>query len=229
MNLKELISHFDEMKVLVIGDVFLDKYYYYDPSLGEPSLETNLIPTIVTKKIFTPGAAGNIAKNLALLGAQVFLIGIIGKDGDGYELLKALRRFKVNTKYIVRSYDRKTQFYTKFININENIEDKPRVDFINKCPISVEEEGMMIKNVEEVVKQVDAVIVMDQTDIEELGTITDNLKRKLKDLRVNLPNKIFFADSRKRIWQFPGFFIKPNAKEIRILVISLEKARNFRM
>ena len=218
MNLKELISHFDEMKVLVIGDVFLDKYYYYDPSLGEPSLETNLIPTIVTKKIFTPGAAGNIAKNLALLGAQVFLIGIIGKDGDGHELLKALRRFKVNTEYIVRSYDRKTQFYTKFININENIEDKPRVDFINKCSISVEEERMMIKNVEEVVKQVDAVIVMDQTDIEELGTITDNLRRKLKDLRVNLPNKIFFADSRKRIWQFPGFFIKPNAKEIRILV-----------
>ena len=55
--------------MLVVGDVCLDRWCTYDPSLAEPSRETGIPRIGVVSTEVTPGAAGTVANNLAALGA----------------------------------------------------------------------------------------------------------------------------------------------------------------
>ena len=95
MGIEEIVEGFRKLKVLVIGDFFLDKYYIYDPRIGEPSLETGIIPIVITEYEPSPGAAGNVARNVAMLGAHVITLGIIGDDEEGKTLLRCLEKLGI--------------------------------------------------------------------------------------------------------------------------------------
>ena len=66
----------------------------------------------------TAGAAGTIANNLAALGAgRVAVLGVVGQDGFGWELDRALRARGIDADLLVRSAEVPTFTYTKLINI----------------------------------------------------------------------------------------------------------------
>ena len=117
MEIGKIIEGFKGLKVLVVGDFFLDKYYIYDPRIGEPSLETGIIPIVVTEYEPSPGAAGNVAKNVAMLGARVTTLGVIGDDEEGKTLLRCLEKLGVDTSHMIVSPYRATRFYSKFFNV----------------------------------------------------------------------------------------------------------------
>ena len=75
-----------QVRVLVFGDYTLDKYLYIDPARDEPSVETGLTAYQVHDKRMYAGCGGTITNNLRSLGAQVISIGLMGRDGEGYEL-----------------------------------------------------------------------------------------------------------------------------------------------
>lgn len=207
------------MKVVVIGDIFLDHYIYYDPEIGEPSLETMIKPIVAVKEHFSPGAAGNVAKNLSLLGLSTYIIGIIGNDGYGLELMDSLKNYNVNIDYIVQSKNRKTPVYTKFLNIKKDgKEDLARVDIVSFCTLGNEEEENLIKNIQIILEKVDLVIIEDQNDYPEFSTISRNVSIALLDLVNKHQNKIFIVDSRKRPQVFKQCYIKPNLNEFIILL-----------
>ena len=87
-RLAELSAAFPRLRVAVIGDFFLDKYLDIEPSLGEPSVETGKIAHQVVSIRHSPGAAGTVVNNLAALGTGTLCaIGLIGDDGEAYDLL----------------------------------------------------------------------------------------------------------------------------------------------
>src|SRR3954453_20521399 len=91
MTTAEILAEFRKLRVLVVGDVCLDRWCRYDPALADPSRETGIPRIAVTATEVTPGAAGTIANNLAALGAgEVAVLGIVGDDGFGFELRGAL-------------------------------------------------------------------------------------------------------------------------------------------
>ena len=67
-RLDELVSRFRALRVGVIGDFSLDRYFDIDPARAELSIETGLPVHNVTRVRCQPGAAGNIAQNLGALG-----------------------------------------------------------------------------------------------------------------------------------------------------------------
>ena len=200
--------------VAVIGDVFLDHYIYYDSEKGEPSLETGIKPIVAVKEHFSPGAAGNVAKNLALLGLNTYIVGIIGNDGYGFELIESLKNYNVNIDYVVKSKNRKTPVYTKFLNImKDGKEDLARLDIVPLYPLERTEEESLIKKINTVIKKVDLIIIEDQSDYFEFSTISKDVLITILNLINKYPNKVFIADSRKRPQVFKHCYIKPNLNE----------------
>lgn len=87
------IPDFSSVKVLVAGDVMLDRYWY--GGTGRISPEAPVPVVRVGKREDRPGGAGNVAGNLVTLGATCRLLGIIGEDDEGRSLREGLRRIGV--------------------------------------------------------------------------------------------------------------------------------------
>src|SRR4051794_29024676 len=96
MSAQELLEKFPQLSVLVVGDICLDRWCRYDPSLSEPSRETGIPRLAVVSVEKTPGAVGTVASNLSALGVgNVTVLGAIGIDGHGFELTEALEERRI--------------------------------------------------------------------------------------------------------------------------------------
>src|SRR5512137_1103505 len=92
-RLQEITAKYDSLRVAIVGDFCLDRYLEIDPARQEVSIETGLPVHNVVRVRSQPGAAGTILNNLEALGIGTLLpVGFCGDDGEGYELLRALRR-----------------------------------------------------------------------------------------------------------------------------------------
>ena len=131
MTSREMLAQFPGMSALVIGDICLDRWCRYDPSLAEPSRETGIPRIAVVKTEITPGAGGTVANNLAAMGVgRVSVLGVTGDDGFAYELRQALAARKIESDLLVKLPGWCTFTYTKVIDGVTDIEDRPRLDFI---------------------------------------------------------------------------------------------------
>ncbi len=77
-----MVRHFGRARVLVIGDVILDRYRIGDAQRLSPEAP---IPVLrPTRHHDTPGGAANVAMNVVTLGGQAVLAGVIGDDDAGH-------------------------------------------------------------------------------------------------------------------------------------------------
>ena len=83
------IPKFDTARVLVVGDVMLDRYWHGATSRISPEAPVPVVK--VGNAEDSPGGAGNVALNLAALGAAATLVGLVGLDEAGEELETRLR------------------------------------------------------------------------------------------------------------------------------------------
>jgi D-beta-D-heptose 7-phosphate kinase/D-beta-D-heptose 1-phosphate adenosyltransferase len=79
------LPNFSKASILVIGDIMLDRYWLGDTARISPEAPVPIVK--VNQHDERPGGAGNVALNIAALGAKVTLLGITGKDA-GSESLK---------------------------------------------------------------------------------------------------------------------------------------------
>ena len=87
MTAKEILDAFGKLRALVVGDICLDRWCTYDPALADISRETGIPRVAVVSTEVTAGGGGTVANNLAALGAgRVAVLGVVGRDGFGYEL-----------------------------------------------------------------------------------------------------------------------------------------------
>ena len=80
---------FQHAKLLVIGDVMLDRYWHGSASRVSPEAPVPVVQ--VANREDRPGGAGNVALNIAALGSAVRLVGVVGDDEAGLELLSRLK------------------------------------------------------------------------------------------------------------------------------------------
>ncbi len=92
-RLQEIASNYGRLRIALVGDICLDRYFEIDPGLQEISIETNLPVHNVVRVRCQPGGAGTILNNLVALGVgEIVPAAIIGQDGEGFELKRALER-----------------------------------------------------------------------------------------------------------------------------------------
>ena len=90
--MKQLPS-FDNARVLVVGDVMLDRYWFGDVERISPEAPVAVLK--VGRVEERPGGAANVARNVAALGAQCTLLSVVGDDEAGNCLEKLLMNKKM--------------------------------------------------------------------------------------------------------------------------------------
>ena len=79
--MKPQLNLLEEAKILVVGDIILDRYWMGESKRISPEAP---VPVVHGKKVLNRlGGAGNVAANVASLGCSVSLLGYVGQDEDG--------------------------------------------------------------------------------------------------------------------------------------------------
>jgi rfaE bifunctional protein kinase chain/domain len=218
-SLEKILNQIPRLRLGVLGDLFLDRYLDIDAGLTEPSIETGLDAYQVVRVRSYPGAAGTVINNLVALGIrQVTVISIIGDDGEGYELLKALRALqKVDITHVMLSSERRTPTYIKpmLLNRGQAPRELNRLDIKNRTPLPAEAEVHVQKRLATIWPEIDALMVLDQVSEPGCGVVTAKLRDRLAELGEDNPSKMILADSRRHIGQFRSVWLKPNETECR--------------
>ena len=111
-ELAQLVRRFGDARVLVLGDVMLDRYVSGSASRLSPEAP---IPVLrPTARRATVGGAANVALNVATLGGQVALVGVIGDDAEGAELAQLLESSGI-VPHLVTAAGRPTTAKTRFM------------------------------------------------------------------------------------------------------------------
>ncbi len=216
VRLEELMGHFAHARLAVLGDFFLDKYLDVDPGIVEASVETGKPAPQVVGIHCSPGAAGTIVCNLAALGTgQLHAIGFTGDDGEGFDLRKELTRLGCSTTHLYVAPDRRTLTYLKprDANVRGLAAEHSRYDTKNRSTTSAELERQIVRALDHLLPELDAVIVLDQVEEPDCGVVTAQVRSALAERAQQHPRVRFWADSRRRIRSFGHVIIKPNQFE----------------
>jgi rfaE bifunctional protein kinase chain/domain len=216
-RLEEITRRYGGLRIAVVGDLCLDRYFEIDPKKQETSIETNLPVHNVTRVRCQAGAAGTIINNLAALGVgAIYPVAIVGEDGEGFELKRALSAQPgVDLRGIVEAPQRRTFTYTKPLVVESGKApvELNRLDIKNWTPTPEVLQGQVADLVQELASRVDAIIVMDQVDIAETGVVTKRVLQAIGEIAKRNPELLILADSRRSLRGFPKVSLKMNAAE----------------
>ncbi len=197
-KLVSCIKKITEPKVLVVGDLALDEMIYGDAERISREAPVLILQHTRTKLIL--GGASNAAHNVATLNAGK--VGVIGVSGDDYysELLfDTFEKANIDWSKIVKDKSRKTIVKTRISgSITTSITQQiVRVDRQSKGRISEETEEKVIKNIEKVLPDYDAVILSNY----HIGSLTDKIIKFTTDY-ANKLGKVVVVDAQRDLGDY---------------------------
>lgn len=216
-QLSAILDRFPNLTIGLVGDLFLDRYLDIEFGPEEVSIETGLEAYQVTRVRNCPGALGTVMNNLAALGVgRMKPVTVIGDDGHGYDLVGALESLPVDTSRIVRCPDRLTPTYTKPLkqDANGQWQELNRLDVRTRTSLGDETRRAVFRHLDEVVRESDGLIVLDQVGAENEGVVDEQVRDYLGRLSQDHPDKLVFVDSREFLGQFTFGVLKGNQSEI---------------
>lgn len=150
------LYNFAKVKVLVVGDVMLDKYLWGNVTRISPEAP---VPVVNLKETtFRVGGAANVAANIVGLGATVYLVGLTGCDAEGEIFRKTLKSAGVSAEYLYGSEQRVTTTKTRIIAHNQQI---VRLDQESTQSLSAEDDKEIWEIINKVVTQADIIVISD--------------------------------------------------------------------
>jgi rfaE bifunctional protein kinase chain/domain len=215
-NILRVLDSAASRTVTVFGDYCLDKYLYIDPARDEASVETGLTAYQVVGRKLYPGAGGTITNNLRSLGVRVRCVGLVGEDGEGYDLLKSLKQIGANTDLMVQSENIPTNTYMKPMRgaNGGHYSEMNRLDIRSFNETSRELEDRLITNLKKALEESQGVIVIEQYLQRNCSAVTDRIRDELAELATRFPEKFFFVDSRGFAACYRNVIIKCNQFEL---------------
>jgi D-beta-D-heptose 7-phosphate kinase/D-beta-D-heptose 1-phosphate adenosyltransferase len=162
---EEICTAFDQKKILIYGDIILDRYIFGAVQRISPEAPVPVVK--ITSEEHRLGGAGNVAKNIDKLGAQGILLGICGQD----ENFDIIRRLKPQANLAISSPDNHTLIKTRVIANKQQI---VRIDRETPIIVSPFLQGKITQIIAE--NNIHAIIVSDYAK----GTVTAPLMEALK-------------------------------------------------
>lgn len=213
-----LTSRYAKLRIAVVGDFCLDRYLEIDSLRPETSIETGLPVRNVVNVRAQPGGAGTVLNNLVALGVGViFPVGFCGRDGEGFELRRALGALPgVRLDHFLTTPQRRTFCYCKPLVLEPNLPPREleRLDSKNWTGTPAPVVRKLTRSLAALRGKVDAVAVMDQVTEPETGVVTGQVRDALASF---LPHALVIADSRRGLAEYPPVMFKMNAAELGVL------------
>ena len=202
-----LINQFENIPVLVIGDVMIDAYLFGNVERISPEAPVPIVA--VNKKENRLGGAANVALNLVALGAKPILCSVIGNDLEGNDLLNLLHENNIDASGIVKSNDRITTTKTRVISQNHQM---IRIDNEDAANLNHAQTSLLIDKIKDLLPKAKIVIFEDY----DKGVITEKLIDEITKAanELGIPTVV---DPKKRNFSFYKnvTLFKPNLKELR--------------
>jgi rfaE bifunctional protein kinase chain/domain len=214
-RLQEILSRLPHLRMIVFGDYFLDNYLILDRSLSETSLETGLEAYQVIKTRKYPGVAGVVTANLRALGVEVIALGLVGDDGNGYDLRKRLVESGIDVSGFLQIPGYATPTYNKPMMREPDGEEHElnRLDVKPRAPLAASLEDRLIAEMNRALPEADGMLVVDQARSLNCGVVTDRVREELQRLAIANPGKILVADSRDFLGRYASVILKANLSE----------------
>lgn len=128
----------------MIGDIMLDRFVWGESHRISPEAPVPVI--VVNKETSVPGGAGNVASNISALGGEAILVGVIGDDMPGNELLQKLSEHKAGVSFVEKVIGRPTTEKSRIIVSGQQMARVDREESGDLLAISTEKLKEYIKN-----------------------------------------------------------------------------------
>ena len=208
-QLNGLFEKFNNLTILIIGDVMIDSYYRGKVNRISPEAPVPIVA--VQKKESRLGGAANVALNVKAMGATPILCSVIGDDEDGRELIELAKDNEQTTDGLVQSSNRRTTKKTRIIGNNHQM---LRIDGEDLHDLDTDEEKNFSAKVESILneKKVDAIIFEDY----DKGCITPSLIKKVVQLAEEKTIPTTVDPKKNNFTAYNGVTLfKPNLKELK--------------
>jgi rfaE bifunctional protein kinase chain/domain len=205
--MKEILEKFKGLKVLVVGDVMIDAYYFGKVDRISPEAPVPVVA--VEKKENRLGGAANVAMNLVALGAKPVICSVVGEDNDGKDLIMLFEKAGISTQGIVRSKDRITTVKTRVISQQTQM---LRIDSETTKSISEVESFSLIEKIYQLLIDADVLVFEDY----DKGVLTSDNIRQITE-KAKASGVPVVVDPKKRNFNaYHGAdLFKPNLKELK--------------
>ncbi len=201
-----LVAAMRGVHVLVVGDAMLDRYL--SGPVDRVSPEAPVPVVTVESESLAVGGAGNVAANVAALGARCSLVSLIGADDEAGLLIESLKKCGVRAERVVTDPTRPTTVKTRVMSRQQQI---VRVDRESVSDAHGECEAALVEAVQAAISGCDAVVLEDYNKGVVTAAVTSAALAGAKERRV----PVVVDPKRRRFFDFEGATVfKPNAREL---------------
>jgi rfaE bifunctional protein kinase chain/domain len=220
VNYQDLFDQFSTKRVLVIGDVMVDAYLMGKVNRMSPEAPVPIVDLF--EKDERIGGAGNVALNLAALGASPIICSVIGTDAEGERLIHLFNEANISTDGIYASSNRRTTVKTRVLSNNQQL---LRIDSEDTTLIDTTEEGELLKQITSVLEiGIDGIIFEDYNK----GVLTPSLISDVLALAQTHQIPTTVDPKKDHFFEYKGCTLfKPNLKELKEgLQVDFDFSRN---
>ena len=207
--MQKLFQQFNNLTILIIGDVMMDSYLWGNVDRISPEAPVPVIS--VRKKENRLGGAANVALNIQALGATPLICAVVGNDKEGEEFIDILKQHQLPTEGILQLDSRPTTVKTRVIG---NKQQMIRIDAEVDKEITGQETEQLISMVSRFIidNKIDGFVFEDY----DKGVISEHLIQQVVTI-ASRKNIISVVDPKKRNFlSYNGVTLfKPNLKELR--------------
>jgi rfaE bifunctional protein kinase chain/domain len=208
-ELHSIFESIEKLKVGVIGDVMLDSYIWGQVDRISPEAPVPIVS--LHHKEQRIGGAANVGLNCRSLGAEVFIISVLGDDDEAATLEKLLQEKKMDTGYLVRSKSRITTNKTRVLSRNQQM---MRLDAEVTHDLNSHDEKIILARLEKLIAQEDPDLLIFE-DYNK-GVLTEKLIADAITLCKQSGVITAVDPKRKNFFSYKGVDIfKPNLKEVK--------------
>ena len=194
-NLGSIVSDFSRGRVLVIGDVMLDRYIRGDANRLSPEAPVPVID--VVEETNAPRGAGNVAANIASYGATCTLIGVIGEDYHGQILTEKLRDRHVQFLSVKDAYTTTTKVRVLGASEGKSSQAICRVDYGDHRVLGDEMKRLLLGAVSSANEEYDVIVISDYAK----GTLPEDVLSCI--IREHIRGKTMIVDPKP---QHAGYY-----------------------
>lgn len=205
-SLVGLLNGFHAAKVLVLGDVMLDRFVYGTVERISPEAP---IPVVnVDRFADMPGGAANVARNIADLGSKAILLGVVGADTMADDLRAQLAASPTISARLITDASRPTTVKTRYVADGQQV---MRADREVRDPLSPEVAEQLLDTLAIALAEVDLIVLSDYAK----GVLSEGVTRAAIDAARRLGKRIIVDPKCKDFTKYRGAtIITPNRLEL---------------
>jgi D-glycero-beta-D-manno-heptose-7-phosphate kinase len=205
-RLLHLIQRMRDSRVVIVGDIMLDRYLVGDTERLSPEAPVPVVT--VRERHARLGGAANVAMNVAALGARSLLVGVVGDDGDGATIRQELAVARLDDRYVLSVAGRPTTSKTRIISRAQQI---VRIDDEVESLLDGSDLERLIKVARDALADADALLLEDYNK----GALPPKLIAAVMEIARRRGIPIVVDPKFRQFFEYAGATVfKPNRREL---------------